>query len=217
MTTYYNDRLADYITDLFAPQDAALDRALTESPQRGLPAINIRPEEGRFLQFLVRACGARKALEIGTLGGFSGIWIARGLLPGGKLITLEKEPAHAAVAREHFAAAGLVDRVEIRVGNAHESLKTLADQAPFDFVFIDAEKSGYERYYDWAMDHVRLGGIIAAHNAFRHGAVVAPDDDEPETRVMRAFNARVAADPRGLSTLYPGGDGTVITVKVAST
>jgi predicted O-methyltransferase YrrM len=212
---YYNDTLADYITGLFAPHDAALSRALTESPQRGLPAINIKPEEGRFLQFLVRACAARKALEIGTLGGYSGIWIARGLLPGGRLITLEKEAAHAQVAREHFEAAGLAGQVEIRLGDAHESLKRLDAEVPFDFVFIDAEKSGYDRYYDWAMDHVRPGGIVAAHNAFRHGAVVDPADQERETVAMRNFNARVAADPRGLSTLYPGGDGMVISVKHA--
>ncbi len=210
----YNDPLAAYITNLFVPQDAALQRALTESPQRGLPAINVKPEEGRFLQFLARACNAKKAIEIGTLGGYSGIWIARGLGPDGKLITLEKEPAHAAVAREHFAAAGLADRVEIRLGNAHDMLKSLASQSPFDFVFIDAEKSGYERYYEWAMEHVRVGGLIAAHNAFRAGSIIDPHDTAADTEAMRAFNQRVAADSRGLSTIYPGGDGMVITIKL---
>lgn len=215
--THYNDRLADYVTRLFAPQDAALQRALAESSQRGLPTINVKPEEGRFLQFLARACGARKALEIGTLGGYSGIWIARGLLPGGKLITLEREPARVEVARQHFEAAGLADRVEIRFGDAHESLKALIPEAPFDFVFIDADKSSYERYYEWAMTHVRAGGLVAAHNAFRHGAVVDSTDNEPDTLAMRRFNQRVAADPRGLSTVYPGGDGMVVVVKVAQT
>jgi predicted O-methyltransferase YrrM len=131
--TDYNDRLAKYITALFVPQDAALRRALTESPQRGLPAINIQPEEGRFLQFLVTACGAKKALEIGTLGGYSGIWIGRGLGPGGRLITLEREAARAAIAREHFEAAGLAGLVEIRLGDALESLRRLVGEAPFDF------------------------------------------------------------------------------------
>ncbi|HKZ69567.1 MAG TPA: O-methyltransferase [Anaerolineales bacterium] len=212
--THYNDRLADYVTRLFAPPDAALQRALTESPQRGLPAISIRPEEGKFLQFLVRACGAQKAVEIGTLGGYSGIWIARGLAPGGKLISLEKEPAHAAVAREHFDAAHLGDTVEIRIGDAHESLKRLGAEGPFDFVFIDAEKSGYLKYYDWAMNNVRVGGILAAHNAFRHGAVADPNDHDPDTETMRAFTGHAAADPRGLSTIYPAGDGMVVVVRV---
>ena len=211
--THYNDHLADYITGLFAPQDAATIRALTESPQRGLPAISIKPEEGKFLQMLTRMCAARKAVEIGTLGGYSGIWIARGLLPGGKLVTLEKEPRHAAVAREHFEAANVLDRVEIRIGDAHESLKSLAAEGPFDFVFIDAEKSGYAAYYEWAMTHVRLGGLVTAHNAFRGGAVADPNDHTSDTEAMRAFNAQVAADSRGLATIYPGGDGMVVVVK----
>ncbi|MEK6575948.1 MAG: O-methyltransferase [Chloroflexota bacterium] len=213
--TYYNDRLAQYITDLFAPQDAALQRALTESPQRGLPAISIRAEEGRFLQFIVRACGAKKALEIGTLGGYSGIWIARGLVPGGRLITLERDPAHAAVARDHFEAGGVADRVEIRLGNAHDSLKKLANESPFDFVFIDADKPGYLQYYEWAMNNVRMGSIIAAHNAFRAGAIVNPNDTTTDTEAMRTFNKHVAADPRAISTIYPGGDGTLVVVKIA--
>ena len=213
--TYYNDQIAHYIADLFAAQDAAVTRALTESPQRGLPPISIKPEEGRFLQLLTRACGAQKAVEIGTLGGYSGIWIARGLAPGGKLITLEKSPSHAAVARDHFEAAGLLNTVEIRVGDAHESLKRLAAEGPFDFVFIDAEKPGYPRYYEWAMANVRVGGLITAHNALRHGSVVEPNDHDPDTEAIRAFNRRAAADPRGISTLYPGGDGTVVVVKIA--
>jgi caffeoyl-CoA O-methyltransferase len=211
--THYNDRLADYITELFAPQDAAATRALTESPQRGLPAISIKPEEGKFLQLLVRASGAKKAVEIGTLGGYSGIWIARGLLPGGKLVTLEKEPKHAAVARDHFEAAGVADRVEIRIGEAKESLKFLTAEGPFDFVFIDAEKTGYNDYYEWAITNVRTGGLVTAHNAFRSGTVADPNNHEADAEVMRAFNAKLAADPRGLATIYPAGDGTVVVVK----
>jgi len=212
--THYNDRLAVYITNLFAPLDAAQTRALTESPQRGLPAISIQPEEGKFLQMLVRMCGAKKAVEIGTLGGFSGIWIARGLVPGGKLVTLEMESKHAAVARDHFEAAGVIDCVEIRVGNAHESLKSMTGEGPFDFVFIDAEKTGYDAYYEWAIENVRLGGVITAHNAFRSGSVADAADQSTDVEVMRAFNAKVAADPRGLASIYPAGDGTVVVVKI---
>ncbi len=210
-----NERLSDYITGLFARPDAALQRALTESPQRGLPTISINPEEGRFLQFLARACGAKKALEIGTLGGFSGIWIARGLLPEGKLITLERSPEHAAVAREHFEAAGLKGKVEIRLGDAHDTLPTLTSEGPFDFIFIDAEKTGYDEYYEWAMTNLRVGGVMAAHNAFRGGAVADPNDRQADTEIIRRFNQRAASDPRGISTIYPAGDGTLVTVKVA--
>jgi predicted O-methyltransferase YrrM len=140
--TVYNDQVSAYIRELFVEEDEALRWAREDSQNRGLPTINVKAEEGRFLQFLVRACGARRALEIGTLGGYSGIWIARGLAPDGWLITLEKEPEHARLAREHFAAAGLSDRVEVRVGPASELLARLTIEAPFDFVFIDADKLG---------------------------------------------------------------------------
>ena len=153
--TVYNDQVNKYIVDLFAVQDQALLHALEDSIKRGLPTINVKPEEGRFLQFLVRACGVKKAVEIGTLGGYSGIWIARGLLPGGKLITLEKEPLHAAIAREHFREAGLENMVDIRIGDAHTSLQRLQQDGPFDFVFIDAEKTGYNEYLDWALINIR--------------------------------------------------------------
>ncbi len=211
MTTY-DDRHAAYITALFAAHDPALAAIYAAIPKRGLPAITIRPEEGRFLQFLARACAARRAVEIGTLGGYSGAWIARGLAPDGRLITLEKEPRHAEVAREHFALAGVADRVDVRVGDAHTLLPALAAEGPFDFCFIDAEKDGYPAYLDWALANLRPGGVVAAHNAFRHGAVVAGDRGEAATEVMRAFNRRCAAEPRLVSTIFPAGDGMVVGV-----
>lgn len=214
MTTY-NTELSQYITDLFAVQDEALKRTWEDTPKKGLPAISVRPEEGRFLQLLVRACGATKALEIGTLGGYSGIWIARGLAPGGRLITLEKEPLHAEVARQHFTAAGVASQVEIRVGDAHQSLQALAAEGPFDFVFIDAEKPGYPAYFDWALENTRLGGVITAHNALRGGAVLAKGELDEGARAIRAFNQRVAGEPRVISTIFPAGDGTLIAVKIA--
>ncbi len=212
MTTYNAD-LSRYIKDLFAIHDQGLERAWTDTPRRGLPAISVKPEEGRFLQFLVRAIGARKAVELGTLGGYSGIWIARGLANGGKLITLEKEPRHAEIAQEHFAAAGVSDRVEIRVGDAHQSLAGLVKDGPYDFVFIDAEKPGYPGYFDWALENTRLGGVIAAHNAFRGGSVTDPNENDANTTAIRAFNRRVAGESRVISTIYPAGDGTLIAVK----
>ncbi|MBA3531465.1 MAG: O-methyltransferase [Ardenticatenales bacterium] len=211
MTTY-NDELSQYITAQFAAEDEVLQQVREAIPLRGLPAINIKPEEGHFLQFLARANGAIKALEIGTLGGYSGIWIARGLVAGGRLITLEMEPAHAAVAREHFDAAGVSGQVEVMEGDAHELLPMLSGEAPFDFVFIDAEKSGYGAYFDWALENTRVGGIIAAHNAFQSGHIVGESSDE-SADLMRVFNQRVAEEPRVLSTIYPGGDGMVIAVK----
>jgi predicted O-methyltransferase YrrM len=213
--TVYNDRVSAYISGLFAQEDAALQRARQDSPARGLPAINIKPEEGRFLQFLVRASGARKVVEIGTLGGYSGIWIARGLPPEGKLVTLEIQPAHAEVARQHFEAAGVLDRVEIRIGEANRLLRDLSSQAPFDFIFIDADKSGYPTYLDWALENTLLGGIIAAHNAFRKGSVAGLSEPDEHTQTMRVFNERFAREKRLLSTIYPAGDGTLVGVKVA--
>lgn len=213
--TVYNDQISKYITDLFVPQDKALLDTLEDIPRQGLPTINVKPEEGRFLQLLVRACGAKKALEIGTLGGFSGIWIARGLVPGGKLITLELEPRHAAVARSHFKAAGVDDIVDIRVGDAHDLIQSLRPVGPFDFVFIDAEKDGYPAYLDWAIENTRLGGLITLHNAFRRGSVVGQGQEDQYSEHMREFNRRVAHEPRLLSSIYPAGDGTLVCVKIS--
>lgn len=213
--TNYDDRHSAYITKLFAQQDDALKFIFEETPKHGLPPISVQSEEGRFLQFLVRACGAMKAIEIGTLGGYSGTWIARGLARGGKLITLEKESKHADVARAHFERAGVADRVEIRVGDAHESLKSLSAEGLFDFVLIDAEKDGYPDYWQWSLENVRVGGVITAHNAFRHGSVVDPNNSEELPKLMRKFNQTVADEPRVISTIFPAGDGMLLAVKTA--
>ncbi len=211
----YNDILSEYITNLFVNQDEVLQWIYRDTHEKGLPAISVQPEEGRFLQFLVRACGTKKAVEIGTLGGYSGVWIARGLEQDGKLITLEKEPYHAQVAQEHFEAAGVADRVEIRVGDAHQTLDTLKQEGPFDFIFIDAEKPGYEAYYEWAIENLRPGGVIGAHNAFRKGSVAGLKADDEYSSGMRDFNQKIAKDPRVISTIFPAGDGTLIAVKIA--
>jgi len=209
----YDEQLSKYITQHFAPEDEAVRRAGEDSPKKGLPAINIQPEEGRFLQFLAATSQATKAVEIGTLGGYSGIWIARGLATGGKLYTLEKSEKHAEVAQQHFRAAGVDDRVEIVIGDAHQSLPNIAAHGFFDFVFIDADKSSYDAYYDWAVGNVRTGGIIAAHNVFRGGNILNPNQDE-EIKSFDAFIRRVAHDPRVISTVYPAGDGTLVAVKI---
>jgi len=205
--TVYNDALADYITQTFARPDKVLEKVTKGIADNGMPAITVRPEEGRFLQLLARAVRARRVVEIGTLGGYSGIWLARALPDGGRLITLEMEPRHAEVARSHFALAGVEGRVEVRLGNAHQLLPALAAEGPFDMCFIDADKEGYGAYLDWALANVRRGGIIAAHNAFRRGAIIDPQDTTDDTQAMRAFNRRFAEEPRLLSTVFPAGDG----------
>jgi caffeoyl-CoA O-methyltransferase len=153
----------------------------------------------------------RRAVEIGTLGGYSGMWIALGLPPGGRLITLEVSEKHAQVARQNFQRAPEVaGKVEVRAGDAHQTLQKLALEGPFDFCFIDAEKSGYDRYLDWALAHVRVGGLVAAHNAFRAGDVLRLEKEGSD--VVRAANERFAREPRLLSTIYPGGDGMAVGV-----
>lgn len=209
----YNDSISRYVTDLFAKEDAALEETRKRIRENDMPEITITAEEGRFLQFLVRSSGTSIAVEIGTLGGYSGIWIARGLTFGGKLITLEKEKKHARIARQNFDRAGVGDLVEVREGDAHELLKELSEDAPFDFIFIDAEKVGYPRYLDWAIKNTVIGGVIAAHNAFRGGSIFDETLQDESNRAMREFNQKVAEDNRLMSTIYPGGDGMVIAVK----
>jgi predicted O-methyltransferase YrrM len=211
MTTY-SDALSSFITRTFASEDDVLARIREQIPARGLPTINVNPEEGRFLQVLVAACRPMSALEIGTLGGYSGTWIARGLPAGGRLITLELDPQRAKIASEHFRLAGVDDRVEIRVGDAHRLLLDLANHPPFDFVFIDAEKEGYPAYLEWTLDHLRPGGVLAAHNAFRKGAILDLKNVDSAVSATREFNRRVADDPRLMSTIFPAGDGMTIAV-----
>jgi len=206
----FNEALENYVRSTFAIEDETLAAIRREIPRRGLPEITVKPEEGRFLQFLVAASGAQRAVEIGTLGGYSGTWIARGLPPEGRLITLEKEPSYAAVAREHFELAGVAEKVDLRVGDAHQLLPELGPEGPFDFVFIDAEKDGYPSYLDWAETNLAPGGILAAHNAFRHGAVVEPANQETSVQITRSFNQRLANG--FLSTIFPAGDGTAIAI-----
>ncbi|NIS81800.1 MAG: O-methyltransferase [Anaerolineales bacterium] len=208
----YNDELESYLRRTFAAEDEVLKKIREQTPAKGLPAISVKPEEGRFLQFLTAASGAQLALEVGTLGGYSGVWIARGLPPGGRLITLEKEARHAAVAKEHFNLAGVSDRVEVRIGDAHEMLPLLRKEGPFDLIFIDAEKESYPAYLDWALANINPGGVIAAHNVFRHGAITDPANHESQTQTMRAFNQRMANEPRLIAHVFPAGDGMAIAV-----
>jgi caffeoyl-CoA O-methyltransferase len=208
----YNQAISDFIGETFVDEDEKLKRIRTQTVERGLPDINISPEEGRFLQFLVASTKSQLVLEIGTLGGYSGTWIAHGLPEGGQLITLEKEPRHAEVAREHFRLAGVDDKVELLEGDAKELLQDLESHYSFDLVFIDAEKEDYPFYLDWSLQHLGSGGIIAAHNAFRHGAILDEAEDDSRVVATRRFLAQLAGDNRVIATIYPAGDGIAIGV-----
>jgi predicted O-methyltransferase YrrM len=178
--------------------DEALEAALEGSEAAGLPAIQVAANQGKLLHLLARLQGARSILEVGTLGGYSTIWLARALPPGGRLITLELEPRHAEVARANIARAGLAERVEVRVGPASESLPRLTQEGvePFDLVFIDADKEGYPDYLGWALRLTRPGSLIVADNVVRGGALIDPDSSDPRVQAVRRFIELVAAEPR---------------------
>jgi caffeoyl-CoA O-methyltransferase len=207
-------------TALFAPEDEALQAALAATTAHDMPQIAISPLQGRMLQVLAVACGAHKILEIGALGGYSGIWLARALPPDGRLISLELSEQHAEVARASLARAGLSDRAEVRVGPAQDLLPTLTGEAPFDLIFIDADKPGYLEYLDWALRLTRVGGIIVADNCIRGGAPLRASDD-PGTAALGEYDRRVARDPRLVSVALPmdegGLDGFAISVVAAPT
>ena len=191
-----------YVTDLLVPSDAALDAAIEASTAAGLPAISVSPCQGKLLFLLARVMGARRILEIGTLGGYSTIWLARALPPDGRLITLEVNAGHAEVARSNFARAGLADVIELRLGSALDLLPALVAQGvgPFDMIFIDADKPGYPDYLAWAVRLSRRGSLIVADNVVKDGTVLDADSEDPVVQGIRRFNAALAADPRVTAT-----------------
>jgi predicted O-methyltransferase YrrM len=191
-----------YLTGLLVPQDAALEEALRASEAAGLPAINVTPNVGKLLHLLARVHGARAILEIGTLGGYSTIWLARALLPGGSLITLEYEPKHAEVARANFARAGLSDVIDLRVGAALETLPQLQQEGkgPFDMIFIDADKENNAAYFEWAVKLSRKGSVIIVDNVVRKGAVIDPTHEDPRVQGTRRFFDVLAAEQRVSAT-----------------
>lgn len=205
------------LVGLFAPEDAALTDAIEAAAANGMPAIQISPLQGRLLQVLAAACGAKKMLEIGALAGYSSIWLARALPPEGKLISLEISEKHAEVARASLARAGVADRAEVRVGPGAELLPALTAEAPFDLVFIDADKPGYPTYLDWALRLTHPGSVIVADNCIRGGAPLRPGAEGDESMAgIAAYDRRVASDPRLLSVALPlddeGMDGFAISV-----
>jgi predicted O-methyltransferase YrrM len=191
-----------YFNGLFVPADEALDAALQATADAGMPLINVAPNQGKLLYLLARALGVRSILEVGTLGGYSTIWLARALQPGGHLITLEVDPTHAAVARTNIARAGLADTVDVRLGSAHVALPALIDEAagPFDLVFIDADKPSTPMYVEWALQLTRPGSLIIIDNVVRNGAV--SDERSPDAGVqgVRTALGMLAENPRVITS-----------------
>ncbi|HUL79438.1 MAG TPA: O-methyltransferase [Vicinamibacteria bacterium] len=197
-------RRADaYVQQLFVPRDDALSEGLADAAAAGLPAINVSPSEGKLLHLIVRMARAARVLEVGTLGGYSTTWLARALPPAGRLVSLELDPRHAGVARANLARAGVADRVEVRVGRASDSLRTLIEgrEPPFDLVFIDADKEGYCEYLDLSLQLVRPGSVIVADNTLRRVLDEGPED--AGVRAVKAFNERIASHPRLHSLIVP--------------
>ncbi|MFJ8852873.1 O-methyltransferase [Streptomyces sp. NPDC102437] len=187
----------DYFNGLLVGPDEALDAAVEASDGAGLPAIQVAANQGKLLNLLARLQGARTVLEIGTLGGYSTIWLARALPEGGKVVTLEADPAYAEVARANIERAGLTDVVEIRIGRALDTLPELAAQGygPFDVVFIDADKPSNPDYLAWSLKLTRPGSLIVADNVVRDGDVVDGESEDPKVQGVRRFTELVAAEP----------------------
>jgi predicted O-methyltransferase YrrM len=192
----------DYFAELFVPPDPVLDAALAASDAAGLPAINVAPNQGKLLMLFARMKGARRILEIGTLGGYSTIWLARALPPDGRLVTLEADAHYAEVARANIARAGLSDIVELRLGPALDTLAALVKEKaqPFDLIFIDADKPNNPRYFAFALELSRPGTLIVADNVVREGAVARKGSRDPGVEGIRRFNELMAAEPRVSAT-----------------
>ena len=210
-----------YLSDTLLSPDPSLDAALQASTDAGLPAISVTPNQGKLLHLLALAQGARNILEIGTLGGYSTIWLARALPAGGRLVTLEFEPKHAEVARANLARAGVADRVELRVGAALETLPQLVAErrGPFDFIFIDADKENYPGYWEWALKLSRRGTVIIADNVVRNGAVIDPASGDPRVQAVRRLHELISVEPRVSATAIQtvgskGYDGFTLAVVI---
>ena len=189
-------KVDQYFGDAQARHDAALTAALASSVAAGLPEIQVSQNQGKFLHVLATALGATRILEIGTLGGYSTIWMARALPPGGVLVTLEYEPKHAEVARANIARAGLADVVEIQVGAALDTLPQLDARRPFDLIFIDADKPNIPNYFTWALKLARVGTVIIVDNVVRKGTVIDAASDDANVQGVRRFIELVSRESR---------------------
>jgi predicted O-methyltransferase YrrM len=208
-----------YLNEVFVGSDEVLERALAHSAEAGLPAIAVSPTQGKFLMMLARIQGARRILEVGTLGGYSTIWLAKALPADGRIITIESEPKHAEVARENIVAAGFGDMVDVRLGKALDILPDIAAEnvGPFDFSFIDADKPNIPEYFDWALRLSRSGSIIIVDNVIREGAIVDADSEDASVQGVRRLNERIALESSVTATTIQtvgskGYDGFTIAV-----
>lgn len=208
-----------YLADALVEPDAVLDQVLRASAAAGLPAINVSPLQGKLLHLFVRISGARTVLEIGTLAGYSTLWLARGLPRGGRIVTLELEAAYATMARANFVSAGVSDRVEVRVGPAAETLAKLVEEkfGPFDLVFIDADKASTADYFAWALKLSRRGTVIVVDNVVRNGAVTDASSVDPSVQGVRRFVKMLETEPRVTATAIQtvgskGYDGFAVAV-----
>lgn len=210
-------RLQEHVYRVFSPEDDFLQTVRERQKAAGLPDIQVGLLDGLHLEVLTRAVGARRVVEVGTLGGYSGVCLLRGMPDDGVLYTVEFDPRHAAFARETFARAGYAERAQVVVGDARAVLPTLSQRGPFDLVFIDADKVGYPVYLAWAAENLRLGGVVLGDNAFLFGRVVDDPRGEhaEEILAMRRFHEELARGGRFRSTLLPTGEGLAMGVKIA--
>jgi len=198
-------RIDQYIESLFVADDPLLAQGLADATAAGLPQIQVSANQGRLLYLLAKISGAHRVLEIGTLGGYSTTWLARAVSQSGSVTTLELDPIHAGVARKNVDRAGIGSRVKIEVGPAAKTLQRFIEQRvePFDLIFIDADKTGYEAYLDLSLKLSRPGTVIIADNLIRDGLVLDPTVEDENARAARAFNAKLAADTRLESIVIP--------------
>lgn len=209
-----DEDLQRYIEELFVREPPLLAELRSDLEDRGLPTIQVPGQTGRVLELLARTLGARRVLEVGTLGGYSGLWLLRGMAPEGRLVTVEREPEHAELAREYFSRAGVSERVELRIGEARAVLPDLGPDGEWDLVFIDADKEGYTTYLSHAERLLRPGGLVLADNALWRGRVVDQDDREASTQGVRRFNRALAGSGAFRGTILPVGDGIALGVRV---
>jgi caffeoyl-CoA O-methyltransferase len=209
-------KLSDYVARVYAPEDDVLAEIRKRSVAAGLPDIQVAALDAQHLEVLARAAQARKAVEIGTLGGYSGVALLRGMGPDGELDTIELSEKHAEVARESFRRAGVAARARVHVGLAGDVLPKLAPRGPFDLVFIDADKEGYPSYLDWAAANLRKGGIVLLDNAFLFGGLADAPTGERATqiRAMQSVHESLARSGKFRATVLPTGEGLAFGVRL---
>lgn len=211
-------QMVDYAVSVFRPEDQFLEEVRERADQAGIPSIHVGSFDGLHLEVLTRMCAPRKVVEIGTLAGYSGVCLLRGMPKVGMLYTFEANPVHAVVAEETFERAGYRDQVRIRVGDACAELTKIEGDGPFDLVFIDADKVSYPKYLDWAERNLRVGGVVLADNTFGWNQMAQSSFDSPEVQAsieaLREFNRRVANSPRFRATILPTAEGLTAAVKI---